>query len=78
LVERWDGKAWSIVPTPNLSASIHDRPALCNVSCTSATTYWVAVGHSSATLTGTYRALIEWWDGTKWTTIPSPMPPATV
>ena len=73
LTERWNGNTWSIVASRTAGARYSNLEA---VSCVKAN-YCVAVGHSSATLEGTYRALIEWWDGTKWSTMPSPTPPAT-
>ena len=77
LVERWNGKTWSIVATPNPSASIHDRPALSNVSCTS-TTFCVAAGQLVSADTNNQfvgvRALLEQWNGTAWSIVTSPTP----
>lgn len=72
VTERWNGTTWSIVASRTAGARFSTLEA---VSCVKAT-YCVAVGHSSPTLSGAYRALIEWWDGTKWSTLPSPTPPA--
>jgi hypothetical protein len=72
LVERWNGTAWSIVPSPN-------RPGLDGlqgVSCVSASAC-TAVGSSTASPKSgpsSYRTLIETWNGTAWSIVPSPSP----
>jgi hypothetical protein len=68
LIERWNGSKWKETPPPNPEGSV------------STTLY--AVGASTATdawAVGTYRlsgsneqTLIEHWDGTTWTIVPSP------
>jgi hypothetical protein len=68
LVETWNGTAWKVVPSPNAgSASAFNN--LNSVSCVSAQDC-TAVG----TLLGSTRSktLIETWDGTAWTVVPSP------
>ncbi len=70
LIETWDGSAWTIIPSPN--PSIYED-FLYGVSCTSSTSC-VAVGDQGAAEggEGVDQTLIETWDGTAWTTIPSP------
>ncbi|HSH39568.1 MAG TPA: hypothetical protein VK993_12355 [Chthoniobacterales bacterium] len=64
LVLRWNGSAWSAVPSPNLS-----RGNLLNgVSCTSTSDCW-AVGYHATNRPA--RTLTEHWDGTSWTIVPS-------
>ena len=68
LIEHWDGTTWTIVPSPNTSATQDNL--LKSVTCTSTSQCW-AVGYY-----GDYdhvvQALIEQWDGTAWTIVPSP------
>ena len=70
LVEtRIDGE-WSVTPSPNPDVS----QGLNAVSCASAT-YCVAVGTS--TDGERQRALVEEWNGTDWSVVPTPRPPHT-
>jgi hypothetical protein len=69
LVESWNGTAWSIVPSPNLSTSIN---SLSSVYCTSSTSCMAvgdAVTGSGESEAG--RSLVESWNGTMWSVIPS-------
>ena len=61
LVERWDGTAWTIQPSPNPAASSYST--LSSVSCT-ASSACTAVGNASIPGAST---LAETWDGTTWT-----------
>ena len=63
LIERWNGKAWIIVATPNPVPN--DYQILRGVSCASAASC-TAVGRS---VNGT---LVESWNGRFWALIPSP------
>lgn len=67
LIEHWNGSSWSIVPSPNLANSHH---FFHGVAAVSATDVW-AVGYS---LDGSFliRSLVEHWDGTSWSIVPSP------
>lgn len=69
LIERWDGTAWTVQPSPNPRGSVDD---LDGVAATSPTNAW-AVG-SSFKAVRSYKAVIEHWDGTAWTAQPSPDP----
>jgi len=62
LVERWDGTAWSVSPSPTPAAPFASLGA---VSCASATSC-DAVGMDSASLVATSKAFAEHWDGTAW------------
>jgi hypothetical protein len=64
LVERWDGTAWSVEPSPAQGGS------LAGISCASASAC-VAVGATSDT-SGTTVALAEMWNGTSWSIVPTP------
>ena len=71
LIERWNGRAWSVVASPAVSGSV----ALESVVCVpGSATVW-ATGRA---LTGatTSRAISERWTGAKWTLVPPVQPTA--
>jgi hypothetical protein len=71
----WDGSKWAVVATPQRGASdTNSGVRLAAVSCISAARCWAVGsfqprGHGSNTLNLTMR-----WDGTKWSSIPTPQP----
>jgi hypothetical protein len=69
LVEHWDGSSWSIVPSPNV-LSIN---GFSGVTAVSSNDVW-AVGASYEFLEGgnSSHTLIEHWDGSAWSVVPSP------
>jgi len=71
LAMRWNGKAWSILPSPNVASSPVNL--LAAIACTSATNCF-AVGNSfvSTTDSSAQQTLIEQWNGTTWSIVPSP------
>jgi hypothetical protein len=67
LIERWNGTAWSITPSPNLSNAIFSE--LEDVSCATATScFAVGIVQTSAG----FHNLIERWNGTSWAVSPGP------
>jgi hypothetical protein len=67
LIERWDGATWSIVASPNTSAT--QTNVLESVACTSTNACW-AVGYY---YNGSFdQTLIEKWDGVSWSIVSSP------
>jgi hypothetical protein len=73
LVESWNGTAWSVVPSPDPGSGDN---ILYGVSCASATAC-TAVGVSIQKVTGggrTSKTLVESWNGTAWSTVPTPDP----
>jgi hypothetical protein len=66
LIESWNGTRWSIVPSPNK----RDTGSLNAVSCTSATACQ-AVGDYLSGQAASSRALIESWNGTRWSITPA-------
>jgi hypothetical protein len=70
LIEHFDGVSWSIVPSPNRGTDYYS--VLQAVSGTSPNDVW-AVGVSQDG-TAFSRTLIEHWDGTQWSIVPSPNP----
>jgi hypothetical protein len=69
LAERWNGRSWSIQPTPVPTGATNS--SLRGVSCTPPSGC-TAVGSYSAANTDT---LAERWDGTSWAIQPTPNPP---
>ena len=67
LIESWNGSVWSIKPSPNTSSN--QNSSLSGVSCTSP---------SACTAVGSYSpgnpdlTLIESWNGSTWSIVPSP------
>jgi hypothetical protein len=70
LIEHWDGKTWSVVPSPNRSATGN---LLSAVSANSPTDIW-AVGNSVDQATTSIQTLVEHFDGAKWRVVRSPNP----
>src|SRR5205823_6322194 len=70
LVAHWNGSNWSIVLSPNTGVY---RIALYGVAAISANDVW-AVGYYSNN--GVYggQTLVEHWNGSSWTIVPSPNP----
>jgi hypothetical protein len=71
LIEMWNGTTWSIVSSPATSIPNSDENVLYGVSCTGPSNC-VATGHWSNTGDVTDQTLIEQWDGSAWSIVPSP------
>jgi hypothetical protein len=72
LTEHWDGQRWQIVPSPSLT--VGSQPAdntLTAVIAINSNDVW-AVGYAASITIG--ETLIEHWNGTSWTIVPSPNP----
>ncbi len=67
LIESWNGSAWSIVPSPSTSPAQDNL--LKGVSC-SGPSACTAVGYYSTGSTD--QTLIESWNGSAWSIVPSP------
>ena len=70
LIEQWNGKIWKVINSPNASSSDNE---LFGVTAISASNAW-AVGLYSPNGSKTFQTLIEQWNGTTWTIVPSPNP----
>jgi hypothetical protein len=70
--EHWNGTVWTLVPTPNPGGGTTTYNYLSAVAATSASNVW-AVGWYSASAGGVFT-LVEHWNGTTWTQVPSPSP----
>jgi hypothetical protein len=67
LIERWDGAAWTVTPSPSPGASENTLSAVAVVDATHA---WAVGAYRDRA--GNQHALIEHWDGAAWTVTPSP------
>ena len=73
LTEHWNGTEWSVVPSPNQGAADNH---LSGVAAVSASDVWAIGDYQS----GPYRyvqTLVEHWNGTEWSVVPSPNPDST-
>lgn len=71
LVERWDGTAWTRVPSPSPASAYS---TLNGVAAASASDAW-AVGQDSRDPAGhVFKTLAEHWNGAAWTQAPTPSP----
>ena len=74
LIEHWDGGAWTMVASPRLGIAGGDAWAtLGSVAAISSSNVW-AVGYQS---TGGIQPLVEHWNGSSWTVVPSAGPGGT-
>jgi hypothetical protein len=77
LVMRWDGAHWSILSSPN--APVSPVSVLAGVACATNTSCFAVGGYFVNTgTTSTELTLVEQWDGTTWTIVPSPNQPLAV
>lgn len=70
LIEHWDGTQWTVVPNPAPARPGLLGPFLSALAAVSPTDVW-AVGEKS-TSSGTPVPLVEHWDGTTWSEVPTP------
>jgi hypothetical protein len=68
LIEHWNGRSWTRVPSP--AAGISSQ--LTAITVVSADNAW-AVGYYTAA-NGTYHTLVLYWNGRRWTLVPSDTP----
>jgi hypothetical protein len=79
LVEHWDGDAWTIVPSPDsdpeplIGASYS---WLSGVAALATNDVWAVGSAQNVSPAGPSNTLVEHWDGTAWTIVPSPDVPA--
>lgn len=67
LTMRWNGTAWNVVPSPNLSIG---TSFLSKIDAAGANNVW-AVGNSREDTRG-WEQIIMRWDGSRWVTVPGP------
>ena len=72
LAESWNGSSWSVVPIPSTAATDADK--LNGVAC-AGSSFCAAVGYVTTNgFTGNPKTLIELWNGSSWSIVPSPNP----
>lgn len=69
LVEHWNGTKWSVVTSPNVGTNSN---ILFGVAAVSASNIWAVGEYSNSG--SSLQTLIEHWNGTAWSIIPSPSP----
>jgi hypothetical protein len=69
LIESWNGSAWSVVPSPSPGGRHRVQEYLQAVSCTSATACIAVGGYQTR---HAVKTLVESWNGTTWSVMPSP------
>jgi hypothetical protein len=75
---RWNGKTWSLVPTPNPAGSKKNHvSALSGVRCTSPDDCWAAGAYGVIDLKPNVRNEMLHWTGRKWTQVLVPSPVGT-
>ncbi len=75
LVERWDGSRWQVVASPN--AGTNTSNMLTSVDALSRTSAWAVGSYRTPASLGNdpgRKTLIERWNGTSWSVVPSPNP----
>ena len=68
LLEHYNGSSWSIVGSPDTSAS--ETNAFSGITCVSSTDCWAAGGYFNSG--GSQQTLIEHYDGSTWSIVSSP------
>jgi hypothetical protein len=77
LVQRWDGKKWTVVPSPNYSAGqIIKSSSLDTISGTANNNLWAIGNYWDTNGTGGYwtQPLVEHWNGYEWRVVSFPYP----
>src|SRR5207248_7258711 len=69
LIEHWNGHQWSIVPSPSPGAGFNALPS---VAALAANNVWAVGYYTNGEVP--ILTLIEHWDGTSWSVVPSPNP----
>ena len=75
LAMHYDGKAWQVVPSPNVSKLANADNTLRGVAATAPNDVWaVGMYQNEQTAIHQHRTLIEHWNGTSWSIASSPSP----
>jgi Tol biopolymer transport system component len=74
LIEHWDGSKWTVVSSPQLPLWSGEFDG---VAAVSANDVWAvgATGGDPASFYAHPNTLVEHWDGSSWSVVPSPSPP---
>lgn len=69
----WDGRAWTLVPMPAVgSGNVNAVNTLYGLKANSPTDVWAVGTAGVIDSVGSYSTLIEHWNGTAWSKVPSP------
>ncbi len=68
LIEHWNGTSWNIVASPNVNSNYYNY--LYSVAAVSANNIWAVGNYLNGK--GSHFTLIEHWNGTSWSIVPSP------
>lgn len=71
LTEHWNGTAWKLVSSPNMGTQ---GSQLLAVSAASSKDVWAVGDFQTSNNVNGNRTLIEHWNGTAWSVVPSPNP----
>lgn len=75
LVEAWNGRTWTIQPTP-LPAGTKGSAGLDAVSCTAPDSCMAVGGFANSGSSAQSQPLAEYWNGSTWAIVPTPNPHA--
>jgi hypothetical protein len=78
LIEHWDGASWKIVPGVVPSEGYPPNQPLTGVAASAANDVWAVgtgVGNSGGGCGADFGAVIEHWDGARWSSVPFANPP---
>ncbi len=68
LLEHWNGSGWSVTPSPTaINGTNLDAFGINGIAAVSSKDVWAVGGNTARSCAGTMPALIEHWDGTRWT-----------
>jgi hypothetical protein len=76
LAEHWNGTSWRIVSTPNPATQSGDYDVLKGTAAIASSDVW-SVGYTGNASSGQDKSLIEHWNGTAWSLVPSANPDYT-
>ncbi len=71
LIEHWDGSRWHIVPSPRIGTQGN---ILFGLAAIAASDVWAIGNYVNSSNPNKNYTLIEHWDGTQWSIVPSPNP----
>jgi hypothetical protein len=74
LIFRWNGSAWAQVPSPSPAGRGNGTSELLAVAAVSPDDAWAVGKATTGPRSARWRTLIEHWNGTNWTVVPSPDP----
>jgi hypothetical protein len=75
LIEHWDGAEWTMVPSPDRDPDPlvgQSYPGLDAVTALATDDVWAVGSAENVAPAGPSNTLVERWDGTEWTIVPSP------